>query len=65
MPQYLKPIHDVDFQGDTAEQTKKIWKKTEYKLRFMDHVRSGCVPIAMQITVTESAPTILDLAASK
>jgi hypothetical protein len=29
VPQYLKPIHEVDSQGDAAKETKKVWKENK------------------------------------
>ena len=64
MPQYLKPIHHVDFQCHAAKQTEKICKRSPYEFGHIDRVCSGSAPITMQMTVTESAPTTLDFAES-
>ena len=65
VPQYLKPIHEVDFQGDTAKKTKKVWKENEkWNEAEWSYEQSRVAPIAMQMTETESAATMLDFAAS-
>ena len=65
VPQYLKTIHDATFQSNAAEKTKKICERAqnEFALSWRVSRRVG-TPIAMQMTVTDRAPTKLDLASS-